>query len=96
MADTIVVFIAIVGGFFAIDWLIATRIGAFYTDFDYHYKLTATGLIAATFTCGYLMYFYINNDVDHPSVTRILIGGMIFAIYAAIIVRDVRLQRTRD
>lgn len=92
--NDILVPIAIYIGFFALDWLITTRVAAFYTGFDYHYKFSPLRLVLAIAICAYLVFFYEKNDVNHPSMPRLFVAAASFFIYAAVVVRDVRAQKT--
>lgn len=92
----VLTFIAILLGIVAADWIVSTRIAAFYVDRDYCYKYTPIRVILILIIGAFLTYVYVVNDVDNPSLLHILISLILFTIYGWVILKDVKSNLTDE
>ena len=96
MLNSILIWLCIFAGWFAFDWLISTRIAAYATSSDYHYRFSSLRFTSAVLICIYLIFVYENNDASKPSMIMLLIAIIAFIVYASIVVRDVRMNLVKN
>ena len=74
----------------SLDWVLCTRLGAYYAERYYKYKITARRMAVMSILVVFLVYFWSVNDTAHPWMTGIMLSAVIILIYAAIAAADVK------
>lgn len=78
------------------DWLTVTRIGAYFTSFDYRYwPLSRWRFLSALVLAGTVaaIAVFMRPDPINPPMWPLIAGGCALAIWMTVAIRDVSAQR---